>query len=183
MARKDVSSGVRIKRVYEPAEPGDGARILVDRLWPRRLSKAAAKIDEWMKDIAPSTALRQWFGHDPNKWEEFRRRYRAELANNIEASAALRAACACGPVTLVYGAQDETHNQAVVLCEWLGRKAPARPRKSARPQSATTTRFAQPAATRATGSRRSSRSRTPSSVSRSSSGRVAPAVRRRFRRS
>ena len=114
---------VAIKRVYEPAADGDGHRILVDRLWPRGLSKEKAHVDLWLKEIAPSTELRKWFGHDPKKWSEFQRRYRAELDENGEAVQALKQAIGKGPATLLYGARDEEHNEAVVLRDVLaGRK-------------------------------------------------------------
>ena len=113
------SANLRLKRAYEPAEPGDGVRILVDRLWPRGVSKEEAALDDWMKDIAPSTELRQWFGHDPQKWAEFQRRYRAELDLNSDAVSELKAALSNGPATLVYGAKDEAHNDAVVLADYL----------------------------------------------------------------
>jgi len=110
-----------IKRVYDSPEKSDGTRILVDRLWPRGLSKAKARVDLWLKDIAPSTELRKWFGHDPGKWAEFEKRYRAELEGNGEPVALLKSATKKGPVTLVYGAKDEAHNEAVVLQELLNR--------------------------------------------------------------
>lgn len=110
---------VRLKRAYEPPSAGDGTRILVDRLWPRGVSKADARLDGWMKDVAPSTELRKWFGHDPAKWEEFRRRYRDELAGHADDIERLRALAAKGALTLVYSAHDEAHNDAVVLREVL----------------------------------------------------------------
>ncbi|PSJ59284.1 DUF488 domain-containing protein [Pseudaminobacter soli (ex Li et al. 2025)] len=110
---------VRLKRAYEPPSAEDGTRILVDRLWPRGVRKADAAIDEWMKDIAPSTELRQWFGHDPEKWDEFRRRYRAELARHGPELDRLREIARAGVLTLVYSAHDEAHNDAVVLREVL----------------------------------------------------------------
>lgn len=110
---------VVLKRVYEAPAKTDGTRILVDRLWPRGLSKDKASVDLWLKEIAPSTELRKWFGHDPEKWEEFQRRYRAELKANGDAVSELRAALADGPATLVYGAKDEAHNDAVVLADYL----------------------------------------------------------------
>ena len=113
---------VKIKRVYEPPDERDGKRILVDRLWPRGLSKQSAKIDLWLKDIAPSTQLRTWFGHDPGKWVDFQKRYRAELREDHEALAILKSEVAQGPVTLLYGAKDEEHNQAVVLQNILSSK-------------------------------------------------------------
>ncbi len=106
---------IKIKRAYEPPEKADGARILVDRLWPRGLSKEKARIDLWLKDIAPSTELRKWFGHDPEKWAEFQKRYRAELRRNEEPLARLTQELQKGTVTLVYSAKDEDHNDAVVL--------------------------------------------------------------------
>ncbi len=106
---------LRLKRVYEPPVRTDGRRILVDRLWPRGLSKEKAAIDEWLKDIAPSTELRRWFGHDPEKWREFQRRYRQELKTREELVREIAKLASRGPVTLVYGARDEEHNDAVVL--------------------------------------------------------------------
>ncbi len=119
---------ILLKRAYEPFSAGDGFRILVDRLWPRGIAKDTAHIDLWLKEIAPSTALRQWFGHDPARWQEFRRRYREELQHNPEAVAQIVAHLRPGTVTLVYGAKDEQHNQAVVLKEYLealGKRPPA----------------------------------------------------------
>jgi uncharacterized protein YeaO (DUF488 family) len=110
----------RLKRVYEPRAAADGTRVLVERLWPRGIRKEDPRLDLWLKEIAPSPALRSWFAHDPAKWSEFRRRYRAELAGNAAAVARLRALLAAGPVTLVYAARDEQHNSARVLLEWLG---------------------------------------------------------------
>jgi uncharacterized protein YeaO (DUF488 family) len=106
---------IRLKRAYEPPTAGDGTRILVDRLWPRGVKKAEAAIDMWAKDIAPSTELRQWFGHETDRWDEFRRRYVAELARKTGLINELRALARKGPITLVFGAHDETHNDAVVL--------------------------------------------------------------------
>ncbi|MFO1176357.1 MAG: DUF488 domain-containing protein [Paracoccaceae bacterium] len=106
---------LRLKRAYEPAAPEDGVRILVDRLWPRGISKAKAALDDWIKEIAPSTELRQWFGHDPARWTEFQNRYRAELRTQPAALGRIRDLARAGVVTLVYGAHDEEHNDAVVL--------------------------------------------------------------------
>ena len=114
---------VQIKRVYDEPSAADGTRILIDRVWPRGLSKAKAHVDPWLKDIAPSTPLRQWFGHDPGKWEEFKKRYEDELNHNSEAVAQLRAHLAQGTVTLVYGAKDQEHNDAVVLQEYFEERA------------------------------------------------------------
>ena len=110
---------IRIKRAYESAEPTDGRRVLVDRLWPRGLRKSDAAIDRWPKDIAPSSELRRWFGHDPSRWDEFSRRYRAELARKDEFVNELREAARQGPLTLVYAARDAEHNEAVVLRDLL----------------------------------------------------------------
>jgi uncharacterized protein YeaO (DUF488 family) len=114
---------IQIKRVYDEPRAADGTRILIDRLWPRGLSKENAHVDLWLKAIAPSTPLRQWFGHDPGKWEEFKKRYQDELDRNSEAVAQLRAHLAKGPVTLLYGAKDAAHNNAVVVQEYLGERA------------------------------------------------------------
>jgi uncharacterized protein YeaO (DUF488 family) len=110
----------RIKRVYEPYEPGDGTRVLVDRLWPRGITKARAHIDLWLKDIAPSTDLREWFGHDPARWNEFRQRYREELRELTAPVARMERLAEGGPVTLIYSAHDDIHNQARVLADYLG---------------------------------------------------------------
>jgi uncharacterized protein YeaO (DUF488 family) len=108
---------MKIKRVYEKPEKDDGIRILVDRLWPRGLTKEKARVDLWLKDIAPSTELRKWFGHDPGKWKEFRKRYSDELKKNEEQVSLLKDQIKNGTVTLVYGAKDEEHNEAFVLKE------------------------------------------------------------------
>jgi uncharacterized protein YeaO (DUF488 family) len=110
---------VRLRRAYEPPTPDDGTRILVDRLWPRGVSKAEAALDLWARDVAPSSELRHWFGHDPARWEEFKRRYRKELTAHPAALRPLVEAAAKGPVTLIYGARDTEHNEAVVLKRWL----------------------------------------------------------------
>ena len=110
---------LHIKRAYEPALPKDGSRFLVDRLWPRGVKKEALALTAWLKDVAPSDALRRWFGHDPERWIEFRRRYRAEIESNQAALQPLLEALKRGPVTLVYSAHDEAHNQAVLLREYL----------------------------------------------------------------
>ena len=112
---------LKIKRVYEQPVKGDGKRILVDRLWPRGLTKEKASIDLWLKDIAPSTELRKWFNHDPDKWEKFKKRYHQELKNNKEQVSILYEELKKRVVTLVYGAKDEQHNEALVLKEWLSR--------------------------------------------------------------
>lgn len=112
---------MKIKRVYEAPSSQDGKRILVDRLWPRGLTKEKASVDLWLKDIAPSTSLRKWFGHDPEKWEEFKKRYFDELKNNKEQVSLLKDEMKKGTVTLIYGAKDETHNEAVVLKDLLNK--------------------------------------------------------------
>lgn len=113
---------LRIKRIYDPPSPKDGARILVDRIWPRGVSKESANLTEWLKEIAPSTGLRQWFHADPTQWKEFSRRYHAELDANPEAVARLRGFLKAGPVTLLYAARDRDRNHAMVLTEYLGAK-------------------------------------------------------------
>jgi uncharacterized protein YeaO (DUF488 family) len=110
---------IHLKRAYDPPEPGDGLRILVDRLWPRGVKKDMAHIDLWLKDVAPSTELRKWFGHDAGKWAEFQARYRQELERNPEAVDRIAAQARQGTVTLVYGAKDSQHNDAVVLKTYL----------------------------------------------------------------
>lgn len=106
---------VKIKRAYEPPEAEDGTRVLVDRLWPRGLSKEEARLDQWNRELAPSGELRRWFGHKVSRWHEFSRRYRLELAHHAEALRKLRRRAQQGPVTLVYAAKDEHHNHALVL--------------------------------------------------------------------
>jgi uncharacterized protein YeaO (DUF488 family) len=115
MTTRVAARNVRLKRGYEPAEATDGTRILVDRLWPRGVSKERAALDQWMKEIAPSTELRKWFGHDPHRWVEFCRRYSDELHQNAGLLSELRSLARHGPVTLVYSAHDELHNDAIVL--------------------------------------------------------------------
>ncbi len=110
---------IRLKRVYEDAGPGDGRRILVDRIWPRGVAKAEAAIDHWAKAAAPSTGLRKWYGHEPEKWDEFRRRYFAELDANSEAVARLREAIGDGPATLVFSSREARFNNAVALKAYL----------------------------------------------------------------
>ena len=115
MSKGIVAKNVRLKRAYEPAAAGDGTRVLVDRLWPRGVTKKAAAIDLWAKELAPSTELRKWFGHDPARWDEFRRRYAKELQHHATRFDELRTLARQGPITLVYAAHDEAHNDAVVL--------------------------------------------------------------------
>jgi uncharacterized protein YeaO (DUF488 family) len=116
---------LRVKRAYEAPARSDGKRILVDRLWPRGLSKESARIDGWAKEVAPSDALRRWYGHDPEKWLEFKRRYLAELEANRGAVGELRARIGTGAATLLCGARDVRRNNAVVLKEYL-ESTPAR---------------------------------------------------------
>jgi uncharacterized protein YeaO (DUF488 family) len=107
MSKSIKAANVKLKRAYERPAADDGVRILIDRLWPRGVSKADAAIDQWVKDIAPSTALRKWFGHDPARWQEFRRRYAGELRQHPAQLARLRALAKQGPITLVFSARDE----------------------------------------------------------------------------
>ena len=127
---------ITLKRVYEPVSRTDGARFLVERLWPRGLSKEKAHLTAWLKDVGPSTELRQWFSHDPSKWTEFRKRYFRELDARPESWQPIVAAAGRGAVTLVYSSHDEQHNNAVALQEYLqaGRRRPA----ASRPASART---------------------------------------------
>ena len=113
------ASHLRLKRAYAPPEVGDGVRVLVDRLWPRGVKKADAAVDHWMKAIAPSKELREWFAHDPARWDAFRDRYAKELDTQPELLAQLRELARAGTVTLVYAAHDEAHNNAVALRERL----------------------------------------------------------------
>ena len=117
---------IRLKRAYEPAAPADGHRVLIDRLWPRGVSRASAALDAWEKELAPSAELRQWFGHAPERYEEFRRRYIDELRDQRPRLTALRRVARAGRLTLVYAAHDSEHNDAVVLAEVLARGLPAR---------------------------------------------------------
>jgi len=110
---------IQVKRAYEPPDGTDGARFLVDRLWPRGVKKESLPVEGWIKEAAPSTPLRKWFGHDPSKWEEFRHRYLQELESRKEALAPIRHALGTGPVTLLYSAKDREHNNAVVLADFL----------------------------------------------------------------
>ncbi len=116
---------VRLKRAYDAAESADGYRVLIDRLWPRGISRKRAKLDEWDKQLPPSTELRQWFGHEPSRFEEFRRRYIEELRDQRPRLAALRRRAREGTLTLVYSAHDTEHNDAVVLAEVLRRGLPS----------------------------------------------------------
>jgi uncharacterized protein YeaO (DUF488 family) len=110
---------IGLKRIYEEAAAGDGQRVLVDRIWPRGVSKEQAKVDVWMKDIAPSNELRKWFGHEPGRWAEFKQRYYKELEGKEEAVKELRRRAKKDRLTLLYAAKDEKHNNAVALREYL----------------------------------------------------------------
>ena len=123
MSTSIKASHIRLKRAYEAPAPDDGTRILIDRLWPRGVRKDDAALDQWAKELAPSTELRQWFAHDPARWPEFKIRYADELRQHGDQLRQLRALARTGPVTLVYSAHDEVHNNAVVLRDiLLGRK-------------------------------------------------------------
>jgi uncharacterized protein YeaO (DUF488 family) len=119
MSKRIAAENVKLKRAYERPSAADGTRVLVDRLWPRGIKKADANIDHWIKELAPSTELRKWFGHDPTRWQEFRRRYAAELRQHEDQVDRLRDLARAGPITLVYAAHDEIHNDAVVLRDIL----------------------------------------------------------------
>jgi uncharacterized protein YeaO (DUF488 family) len=110
---------IQVKRVYDPPKRGDGTRFLVDALWPRGIKKESLNLKGWLKDVAPSAELRRWFQHDPDKWQEFRRRYFAELKGRPEACHPIRAAARRGNVTLLYSARDSGHNNAVALRQYL----------------------------------------------------------------
>ena len=112
---------VQLKRAYEPAAPSDGHRVLIDRIWPRGVTREEARLDEWARELAPSAELRRWFGHDPARFEEFRRRYGDELAAHKEKLRELRRRAREGTLTIVYGARDREHNDAVVLVDVLRR--------------------------------------------------------------
>ena len=128
MSNRITAANVQLKRAYEPPAAADGTRILIDRLWPRGVKKADAAIDQWAKDIAPSTALRKWFGHDPTRWREFRTRYAAEVNEHPEQLNILRSLARQGPITLVFSAHDEVHNDAVALRDFLlGRQTKRKP--------------------------------------------------------
>ena len=113
---------IQVKRVYEPAEPGDGARFLVERLWPRGIKKAALKMEAWLKEVGPSDQLRKWFSHDPAKWAEFQRRYQAELKARAESWRPLQDAARQGTVTLLFSSRDTEHNNAVALKAFLEKR-------------------------------------------------------------
>ena len=111
-----------MKRIYDPPSPSDGFRVLVDRLWPRGLKKEEAKVDMWLKDIAPSDGLRKWFGHEPAKWDEFKRRYFEELDKHVGEIAAIVEKAKSGTVTLLFGAKEKIYNNAAALIEYIEKK-------------------------------------------------------------
>lgn len=115
MSEPIPAENVKLKRAYEPPDVSDGTRVLVDRLWPRGVSKKEAAVDLWMKDVAPSNELRKWFGHDPASWNEFRQRYAREVGENRALLDQLRSLAQKGPITLIYSARNEAHNNAVEL--------------------------------------------------------------------
>jgi uncharacterized protein YeaO (DUF488 family) len=132
MGSRIVAENIRLKRAYDAAHAGDGTRILVDRLWPRGVRKVDAAIDLWARDIAPSTGLRKWFGHNPTRWPEFRRRYSEEMRQHRDRLGELRALAQGGRITLVFAAHDTAHNDAVVLREiLLGRSVSGAPHSRA----------------------------------------------------
>jgi uncharacterized protein YeaO (DUF488 family) len=130
--RPETTPVIRIKRTYEPPSRGDGARFLVERLWPRGMKKEALVMDAWLKDVSPSAELRKWFGHRVERWGEFQRRYREELAANAASWQPILDAARHGPVTLLYSAHDTEHNGARVLCDFLDDRAAPRSRASGR---------------------------------------------------
>jgi uncharacterized protein YeaO (DUF488 family) len=119
MSKAISADHIRLKRAYEAPAPDDGTRILIDRLWPRGVKKADAAIDEWMKEIAPSSNLRKWFGHDPSRWQEFRRRYQTEIRQHAPEFDRLRGLARHGRITLVFAAHDQARNNAVALKDLL----------------------------------------------------------------
>jgi uncharacterized protein YeaO (DUF488 family) len=121
--QRSSQHSVSIKRAYDPPAAEDGLRVLVDRLWPRGLAKDKAKIDHWLREVAPSDELRRWFGHDPERWQEFRQRYAAELKENPAGLDELAAICRTGHVTLLFAARDDIHNNAAALAELLRKRA------------------------------------------------------------
>jgi uncharacterized protein YeaO (DUF488 family) len=127
MTKSTAHLDIRLKRAYEAPAKSDGTRVLVDRLWPRGVRKEAAAVDHWFRDLAPSTELRQWFGHDVDRWREFHRRYTAELKHHADLLDELLRLAHEGTLTLVFAARDEEHNDAVVLKQVLLERAKERP--------------------------------------------------------
>ena len=136
MSQRIAAGNVRLKRAYEKPALDDGVRVLIDRLWPRGVRKIDAALDQWMKDLAPSTELRKWFGHDPARWEEFQCRYTDEVRQHLDQLKQLRTLAGKGTVTLVYSAHDEVHNDAVVLRQLVlrGCATPRAPRTPLAPR-------------------------------------------------
>lgn len=124
-----MQEAVKIKRIYDPPSPDDGRRVLIDRLWPRGIKKEEAKIDEWLRDIAPSTELRKWFSHDPAKWQEFKNRYKRELKDKPELVRALQEKAEKGPVTLLFASKDTVHVNAEVLKEVIDNSRTGSPKR------------------------------------------------------
>ncbi len=123
-SRSGAVALVKVKRIYDAAEAGDGYRVLIDRIWPRGVSRERAQVDEWARDLAPSTELRRWFAHDPSRFAEFRARYREELCSQSDRLQGLRGRAATRPVTILFSARDREHNNAVVLAELLREQTP-----------------------------------------------------------
>lgn len=139
MVTKILPANIAMKRAYDPPIEADGVRVLVDRLWPRGLTKKSAAIDQWPKDVTPSTELRKWFHHDPDRWDEFRRRYLAELKDKGSEIEALRKLAQAGPITLIYAARDTPHLHATVLRDvLLGSSAKAHAKTGAKASTKTT---------------------------------------------
>ena len=139
MVTKILPANIAMKRAYDPPIEADGVRVLVDRLWPRGLTKQSAAIDQWPKDVTPSTELRKWFHHDPDRWDEFRRRYLAELKDKGSEIEALRKLAQAGPITLIYAARDTPHLHATVLRDvLLGSSAKAHAKTGAKARTKTT---------------------------------------------
>ena len=139
MITKTLPANIALKRAYDPPDEADGVRVLVDRLWPRGLTKKSAAIDQWAKDVTPSTELRKWFHHDPDRWSEFRRRYLAELKGKGSELDELRKLAQAGPITLIYAARDTPHLHATVLRDvLLGSSAKAHAKTGAKARTKTT---------------------------------------------
>lgn len=130
MSQRITAGNVRLKRAYEKPANDDGVRVLIDRLWPRGVRKVDAAVDQWLKELAPSTTLRKWFGHDPARWQEFYRRYADEVGQHGDQLKQLRALARKGQITLVYSARDEVHNDAVVLRQLILHRHPVSHRKT-----------------------------------------------------
>ncbi len=154
---------IRIKRSYEEPARGDGKRFLVERLWPRGMKKEELHADAWLKDVAPSTALRQWYGHVVERWPEFRQRYRKELDARPDSWAPILAAARQGTVTLLYAAHDTEHNGALVLCEYLAERQQAPATRAAKPSAKAATKPATKSVAKAPAKRKAATARRPAS--------------------